>query len=297
MKQETKAIVCAGVAVLSWSTVASAFKIALMHLTPFGLLLVASCTALLIFTCTITLQRKWPLVRALCVKQWKRFAWMGLLNPVIYYLVLFRAYNLLPAQIAQPLNYTWPILLLVLLSLFSGQPIPRKKYAGMLLSLSGVALISFGSGGLNGQGISVTGVLLAFLSAFLWAAYWMFTNRNKKVDAIVALFANFLFGSLYLLIAACVAGVDLSSLYGLLSGMYVGAFEISVPFVCFGLAIRNTNNPALINQMCYLSPFLSLFFIQTVLGEQIVLSTYIGLALIISGIVFNESQKHAVVSP
>jgi drug/metabolite transporter (DMT)-like permease len=52
--------------------------------------------------------------------------------------------------------------------------------------------------------------------------------------------------------------------------------------------MRITSNPALINQLCYLSPFLSLFFIAVVLQEPIVITTYIGLALIVAGIVFNE---------
>jgi drug/metabolite transporter (DMT)-like permease len=52
--------------------------------------------------------------------------------------------------------------------------------------------------------------------------------------------------------------------------------------------MRITTNPALINQLCYLSPFLSLFFIAVVLQEPIVVTTYIGLALIVAGIVFNE---------
>jgi hypothetical protein len=49
MTQDNKAIVYAAIAVLSWSTVASAFKIALRYLSSFELLLVASCTAFLIF--------------------------------------------------------------------------------------------------------------------------------------------------------------------------------------------------------------------------------------------------------
>ena len=70
--------------------------------------------------------------------------------------------------------------------------------------------------------------------------------------------------------------------------MYVGAFEMGIPFICFGMAMRLTSNPALVNQLCYLSPFLSLFFIAVVLGEPVVLTTYVGLALIVLGIVFNQ---------
>lgn len=289
MKDNTSSVFYACIAVLSWSTVATAFKIALMHLTHFEMLLVASCTSLVIFTLLLTVRKKWKEVAELSGKQWGYFAMLGLLNPVAYYLVLFKAYDLLPAQVAQPVNYIWPIMLLVLLALFAHQPIPAKKYIGMFISLSGVALISIGTGQSEGMNLSVFGLLLAFLSSLLWAMYWMINNKFKdKTDGSVALFMSFLFGTGYLLIGAAVVGVNLHTLPGILSGMYVGGFEMGIPFICFSLAMRKTTNPALINQLCYLSPFLSLFFIALILGEQIVLATYIGLALIVTGIMFNE---------
>lgn len=289
MKEDTKAIIYACIAVLSWSTVATSFKIALMHLTHYEMLLIASCTTLVIFTLLMTFQRKWKLVAELSPRQWGLFAFLGLLNPVAYYLVLFKAYALLPAQVAQPINYAWPIVLLVLLALFAHQPIPPKKYIGMFLSLGGVALISIGSGNISDTGISTTGLLLAALSAILWASYWIVNNRLKdKVDGSVTLFMSFLFGTCYLLAGMCGTDVNISTLPGILSGMYVGCFEMGLPFLFFGLAIRKTSNPALINQLCYLSPFLSLFLIAIVLNEQIVATTYAGLALIVSGIIFNQ---------
>lgn len=289
MKENTKALMLAGFAVLSWSTVATAFKIALTHLTYFEMLLVASCTSLVIFALVMTIQRKWGLVGKLTSRQWGLFAGLGLLNPVAYYLVLFRAYDLLPAQVAQPINYAWPIVLLILLALFAHQPIPSRKYIGMFVSLGGVTLISMGSGQMGDGGIPVGGLLLAALSALLWASYWMLNNKYKdSFDSILACFMSFLFGTLYLVAGACVTGVNISTLPGILSGMYVGGFEMGIPFICFGLAMRKTSNPALINQLCYLSPFLSLFLIAVVLGEQIAATTYIGLILIVLGIVFNQ---------
>lgn len=289
MKNNTSAVVYACIAVLCWSTVATAFKIALTHLTHFEMLLIASSTSLVIFTLLLTLQKKWKLVSELTGRQWGYFALLGLLNPVAYYLVLFKAYDLLPAQVAQPINYAWPIVLLVLLALFAHQPIPAKKYIGMFISLGGVALISFGTGKSGGMDIPVHGLLLAVLSAFLWASYWMVNNKFKeKTDGSVALFMSFLFGTAYLWAGAAVVGVDLATLPGVLAGMYVGGFEMGIPFICFSLAMRKTSNPALVNQLCYLSPFLSLFFIAIILGEQIVFTTYIGLALIVTGIVFNQ---------
>ncbi|MBP7293317.1 MAG: DMT family transporter, partial [Bacteroides sp.] len=250
MTQDNKAIVYAAIAVLSWSTVASAFKIALRYLSSFELLLVASCTAFLIFLFTLLARNKWKGVKNLSASQWRWFALLGLLNPVTYYLVLFRAYDLLPAQVAQPVNYSWPILLLILLSLFAGQSIPKIKYVGMLLSLGGVVLISAGTGLSDKLEFSVTGFLLAFLSAFLWAGYWMVSNKRKEVDAIIALTVTFFFGSAYLLIASLWMEPVVLPVQALLSGMYVGAFEIGIPFVCFGMAIQLTSNATLVNQMC-----------------------------------------------
>lgn len=289
MKTDTKAVIYACVAVLSWSTVATAFKTTLRYLSHFEMLVVASLTSLFIFSVLLTVQRKWRLVRCLDKRQWLYFAGLGLLNPVAYYLVLFKAYALLPAQVAQPINYAWPIVLLVLLAVVAGQPIPRRKYVGMAVSLVGVALISLGPGGSSGLSVSAEGILLAALSAVLWASYWMVNNRRKEAtDGSVALFMSFLFGSAYLLAGAALTGIRLQSLPGILSAMYVGGFEMGIPFICFGLAMRLTSNPALVNQLCYLSPFLSLFFIAVVLGEPIAVTTYIGLALIVLGIVFNQ---------
>lgn len=279
----------ASAAVLSWSTVATAFKVALSYLTHFEMLLVASVTSLAIFAVMLTIQRRWSVVKALPGRTWGYFALLGLLNPVAYYLVLFKAYDLLPAQIAQPVNYFWPIFLLVLLALFAKQHIPAKKYIGMFISLGGLILISSGGGQAEHLSISPFGLALGLMSAVLWASYWMVNNRNShKADATIACFMSFLFGSIYLIIGALFVGVNLNTLPGILSGMYVGAFEMGIPFICFGLAMRITTNPALINQLCYLSPFLSLFFVSTILGEQIVATTYIGLSLIVAGIVFNE---------
>ena len=289
MKESNKAILYACFAVLSWSTVATAFKKSLEHITHFELVLVSCVVSLLIFAVLMTIQKKWNLLKGLSAKEWGYFALLGLLNPVAYYLVLFKAYDLLPAQVAQPINYAWPIVLVVLLAIVTHQRIPGKKYIGMAISLAGVATISLGGGLAMENGLSVSGLLLAALSAFLWALYWVVNNKNKeRFDASLAFFMTFFFGSLYMGVASIFVGVDLNTAPGLLWGSYVGAFEMGIPFICFGLAMRKTDNPTLINQLTYLSPFMSLFIISIVLGEKIVPTTMIGLALIVFGIIFNE---------
>ena len=75
--------------------------------------------------------------KGLSGKEWGYFPLLGLLNPVAYYLVLFKSYDLLPAQVAQPI-----------------QP---KKYIGMAISLGGVAMISLGGGQALGAKLPLSG--------------------------------------------------------------------------------------------------------------------------------------------
>lgn len=288
MQENNKSILYASIAVLSWSTVASMFKTALNYYSHYEMLLVASITALFVFAIALTVRKSWHTIAKLEIRDWLWFAFVGMVNPLAYYLVLFKAYDLLPAQIAQPINYFWPILLLILLAVFMHKPIARFKYIGMAFSLGGVTLISLGSGSLNGVALPPAGLGLAFLSAFLWAFYWILNSKNKRTDENAALFLSFLFGTVYLLIGSYFTPVNLNSVNGFLSSVYVGLFEMGIPFIFFGMAIRKTNNPALVNQMCYLSPFISLFLIHIFLGEQIYPTTYCGLVLIVFGIAFNE---------
>lgn len=288
MNATTRPVVLASVAVLSWSTVATAFKVALQTMSTFGMLFVACATALIIFTVWMLITGSWHELRLLTPLLLARFAFLGLIAPVVYYLMLFKAYDLLPAQIAQPINYIWPILLAVLLAFIEKKPIPKSKYAGMIVSLGGVVVISLGGRGISGE-ISAVGILLAIVSAFLWGLYWMVNDSLKdKVSEVTSLFLTFFFGMIYLFIGNFFFPIGHLEPGSLMAGMYIGAFEMGVPYICFGIAIRETRNPALINQMCYLAPFLSLFIISIVLEEPIMPSTYAGLVLIIGGIVYNQ---------
>ena len=158
MNRSRKSIVFASMAVLSWSTVATAFKVALSYLSVFETLFIACATALVIFTILMTIEKSWGELRKLPAKVWITTAVMGLINPVAYYLILFESYDHLPAQVAQPINYFWPIALLILLAIFNKQPIPKKKYIGMIVSLAGLTAISLGGKGITGS-ISAYGLL------------------------------------------------------------------------------------------------------------------------------------------
>ncbi len=77
MKDDKKAILYVSITVLSWSTVASAFKLALSSLTYYELLLISSITALIAFAIILTFRKRWFLLRSVSRRQWWMFAIAG----------------------------------------------------------------------------------------------------------------------------------------------------------------------------------------------------------------------------
>lgn len=115
---QKKAVLHALGAVALWSTVATAFKIALRHVSPLQLLCYSSLVSLLTLLAILTAQRR---LRTLFTCSPTEYAWSagaGLLNPFLYYMVLFQAYSRLLGQEALVLNYTWPIVLVLLSVVF-----------------------------------------------------------------------------------------------------------------------------------------------------------------------------------
>jgi drug/metabolite transporter (DMT)-like permease len=269
--------------VLIWSTVATAFKIALRHLDTWQLLLVADAVSVLTLALILALQGKLSLLHSLTRREVLRCALLGVLNPLLYYVILFQAYALLPAQVAQPLNYTWAIALSLLSVPFLGQKLSRRDLAAICVSYLGVVLLCT-QGNLTGISFgSPLGVALALGSTLIWALFWI-GNTKSTADPVLALLLNFAF-ALPLALAATLlfSGLPPANAEGLLAAAYVGVFEMGLSFVLWLTAMRLTTSVAKIGNLIFLAPFLSLLLISTVLGESIHATTYAGLVLILGG--------------
>ena len=291
MNSSNKALWLAGLAVLFWSTVATAFKIALREFDFIQLIFYASFVTLVVLAIFLVIQRKFHLLFQQTSKQLFTSAFVGALNPLIYYLVLFKAYSLLPAQLAQPLNMVWPIMLALLSVPLLGQKIGWVSLAALFVSFLGVILIS-SQGSLHGfKNTNTAGVLLALGSSVFWALYWILNVRDKR-DETVKLFLNFFFGFLFLAVA-----VGLFSDFHIRIGtsfyavIFIGIFEAGVTYVVWLKAMSISVNNARIGNIVFLTPFLSLIFIHFVLKETIFITTFIGLVFIVAGIFVQQLDK------
>lgn len=292
MTPQTKALTMSGFVLFFWATAATAFKIALGGISFFELLLIASVTTLIISAAELSFSRKWG--KAASVLYDKRlltkYLLQGLLNPFLYYLVLLKAYSLLPAQIAQPLNYSWQIVLILMISLLFKQKLGLMRFVGVLVSFAGIIILSLNNGAAESGHLSILGILLALGSAFIWATYWI-SKINVKEDSSLSLFFNFLSGTIFLLLLTIFIPVKIPEFKYLFAGIYVGTFEMGVTFILWGRALSISTNPIAITQLTYLSPVLSLILIAVVLKEQVGIMTIAGFILIIGGIVIANLKK------
>jgi len=293
-KPARKAYIFAVLAVLFWSTSPTAFKLGLKFQDTYQLLTGASLTSLLVLGIILIIQGKFGQLRMLGLKDYKFSALMGLLNPVAYYLGLFKAYTLLPAQVAQPLNMVWPLVLVLISIPILKQRIGWKSIGAMGISFFGVVLISY-QGGVAGQDAgNRLGIFLALSTSILWAFYFIYNSKDRR-DPVIRLFLNFLFASVYLLIGGWLRGECLPpSTEAWLTAIYVGIFEMGVTFVLWLLAMQYASSTDRISNLVYMAPFLNLIIVNIVLDESIYKTTVFGLLLLISGIVIqNMKAKHA----
>ena len=208
MTQNKKSIILALAAVLLWSTIGSAFKLTLGYLDFTQVLLYSSTVAVIFLGGLLLIRGKFGNILKVSMSSIGLSALMGLFNPFAYYLILLKAYSLLQAQEAVALNYTWPMILVLLSAVFLKHKITWFNILSLLISFTGTIIIATKGNLLDFNLSDPLGVTLALSSAFFWATYWLLNLKDKR-DTEEKLFLNFLFGLIYTLIY-CIATDNLS---------------------------------------------------------------------------------------
>ena len=296
MEKSRQPYIYALLAVLFWSTIPTAFKICLDELDILPMLSIAALTSAITLFLILAFEKKIHLIGESTVRETLSSAFLGLINPFIYYIILLKAYQLLPAQVAQPLNMIWPIILVFLSVPLLGQKIRGRSFIALFISFAGVYIIS-SQGNLFHPGRSdLKGVLLATGSSIFWAVYFIFNVRDKR-DEGIKLFLNFIFGFIYLIIFMVVTKDIHPADYGfkgIVSAVYIGIFEMGITFFFWLKALQTAETTDRVSNLVYLAPFLSLIFVHFILHEPVYFTTPAGLLFIISGIWYQNHKRSGV---
>lgn len=266
-------------AVAFWSTVATAFKVALQEMTPLQLLWVATLVSW-IFLGVLA----WVRDELTGNVGWSRALWAGLLNPTAYYLILFAAYERLPGQEAMALNYTWALTMSLLAVPLLGHRLTAVDVTAGLVAYAGVWTIATRGEVLSVKFADGLGVGLALLSTILWALYWIGNARDPR-PPLRAQWQNFTVALPVLTLL--MSYHDLWSWpgwKGMGAGLYVGLCEMGIAFVLWQTAVRTISRTSRVANLIFLSPPVSLLLLYLIVGEELRASTLVGLVLILTGL-------------
>jgi len=291
--KQRQSYIYALLAIFFWATIPTAFKLCLRELEVLPMLTVASVNSAAALFLILVSTKKLPLLRSISGKDIISSALLGLINPFFYYIILLKAYQLLPAQVAQPLNMIWPIILVFLSVPILRQRIKPKSFVALFVSFAGVYIISSRGTIFNPGHSDLKGVILATGSSIFWAFYFILNVRDKR-DEAVKLFMNFLFGSAYLLLAMTLSRQWQTTIFnskGILSAVYIGIFEMGITFFFWLRALHLSQSTDKVSNLVYIAPFLSLFFVHFILNEPVYYTTPLGLVLIVAGILIQNSKS------
>ncbi len=290
MHRQTKAYLLTLLTITFWGTAASAFKIALRLVTPYTLLCYAVGVSTLALFIILLIQGKLGALRHTPRPALYKAALLGILNPFLYYVILFKAYSILPGQIAMSLNYGWPLVLTLLSVPILKQTLSRSQLAAVAVSFLGALMIATKGQFIDFGDVSRLGLVLAGSSTLIWASSWLL-NAQDSLDPVIKLFIGFCAGLLCtLLCSPLFGGIAWPEAAAWLPLIYIGLFEMGITFVLWLTALQLSTTAARVSNLIYITPFLSLLFLRLVIGEQIHAATFFGLSLIVGSIIFQEWQ-------
>ena len=282
--QQRRAIRLGLTAVALWSTAATAFKLALGYLTPLQLVTLATLVSWCFLALRLLNAERWQGLQATSQRERLHCLLLGWLNPCLYYLVLFAAYERLPAQEAMAINYSWGLTLALMAAPLLGQKVSPRALLSAGISYVGILIIATRGAPASLDFAEPWGVGLALLSTVLWSLYWVMNTRTT-VAPEAGLFLNFS-GALPVLLLLCtLAGTPLPDGWeGWAGGVYVGLFEMGAAFILWLGAMKAARSTLTISSLIFLSPPLSLLFIWLIAGEPLEQHTLFGLGLILLGL-------------
>lgn len=290
ISRQSKANLFALGTVLLWSTVSTAFKLALAKASVLLVFTYAMLLASVILFLYLLLKKEISLLFSLSKKEYYSCFLLSCML-FLYYNCLFIGYTGLPVQIAQPINYAWTIMLALLSCLILKQPLKRREIFWILFAFIGVVIISTGNSSTVKEESSLS-LFCIFLSTFLYALYWIYNTKNP-LPSNIKLFLGFLgAGLLGLSTLLLQQETLLLPQSALMPTCYIGLFELSIPFLLWDKAILYTKSISKIATIPLISPFLALLWAQCILGEQIQFINIIGLLFIVFGIFMQQKTKN-----
>ena len=245
-----------------------------------------------IFSCIVMggivlFQKKISVLATYSIHDYAKVGMLGFLGTYLYYVLLYAALALTSASEGFILAYTWPMLVIILAFPLLKERLTVKKLCSIFISFLGIVVNVTHGSIFTLSFTSLQGDMLALGGAGVFA---LFSVLGKKYhyDQVVSVFIYFV-----------TALVIITPTLFLFSSLKVPSFHVWLWLLLNGFLVNGISyifwfkaleygDTSVTSNALYLTPFLSLVYIALFLGEQILLSSIVGLVIIVVGIVLQS---------
>ena len=289
-----KAIIALSVTVFIWASTFTVIKIGLERITPLNLSFVRSILATFFLLGWLLLKgHQQEMARAL-KSHLGYVIGLGVVGVALFNIFQNVGIGLTSSGIASLLVAFNPVFILILSAGFLGEEITTGKTAGIVLGSLGIITVT-----LLGKNMAVLlrsgsfwGNVLALLAAVCWAVYSVMNKSAlERYTPLTLTTLAYLFGSL-ILFFFCFTFEDVSLIFrwSLSSWsilLYLGILASGVTFYLWNYAL-STMEASRVSVFIFLVPILAIFLGKLILSETITGFTFLGTALVLSGIYLME---------
>lgn len=293
MSNTQKGYIYLALCVICWALIPIASKEILSALDNIQMLFYSTIISTLILFIFVILQKKFKLIFSYTKKNYFYIILIGFIGIYFNYLMLYKAFSIADPVSVFILNYTWPVFLFVISIFVFKEKLTVKKIVAILISFFGIIIIvskgnfyKINLGNIKGDFFA----LLAALSAAVYSVIGKKMNFEKTTSVFLYFLVVLIFITPTLFILSTFKIPDLKSLFWLFVN---GTIINGVSFIFWFKALEYLKTHIISNGI-YLTPFLSLVYLNLFLGQKIYLSAIIGLMFIALGIIIVSFESRSL---
>lgn len=273
----------AGVAILCWGCVATVSKLLMNQMDAMYVLAVSFLAATIflgIYNARKGYFQKFRKMNAsVCVKM----ILIGSLGVFLYNFFLLLGTARLPAQEAFVINDLWPALIILFSCIFLHERLTFGKVAAITFSFIGIVVVTTNGDVSSLASADGKGIIYCLIAAVCYGLYSTL-NKTQDYDKNCSVFLSYAVGTVVALVCCLVMGTFRLPTGTETIGLVInGTVCNALPYLLWALALDH-GNTAIIANLAYLTPFISLILTHVVLHEPVTVYSVLGLLLILLGI-------------
>lgn len=266
--------------IFCWGTLPAVTKLTLSDISNMQVLFISSLIAAACLYTYLFCSGRIRMFRSLTHSDLWQLIGLGFLGNFLYSAFYYAGVRRLSAADACSINYLWPIMAAICAAVVLHERIKATEWLAILLSFSGVVLISTRGKGLVLE--DVRGVLLCIAGAVCYGIFNVL-NKKKGLDQILCTAVYFTvtaFCSLPFLLAT--DGITPMSGNAWAGMLWLGLFIDALETFAWGRALQ-LFEVGILSNFAYLTPVVAALFSYVILGEPIAAYSVIGMLLVLGG--------------